>query len=110
MESVFKDIGKNFGELTDKNKPMKKTFEKVESIYKDSADLKTSSADATALENAMSKMWGRFEENNCQTMVDKMFLIAKDKMTNEEDKKVLMGLRSMVRAAENTLYKPQSRF
>ena len=58
----------------------------------------------------MAKMWGRFEEEHCETMMDHLFQIAKDKMTDEGDKKVLAGLRQMVRAGEHSLYRPQARY
>ena len=45
------------------------------------------------VEAQMSKMWGRFETEHCQTMVDKLFEIAASKMTNDEDREVLKGLR-----------------
>ena len=79
--------------LTDKNKPLKKTFEKVDKLYNGKDDMSNSKDDIASLENSMTKMWGRYDEQHCQTMVDRLFEIAASKMSSDADKDILKGLR-----------------
>ena len=62
------------------------------------------------IDRALAKMGGRFESENCQALLDHMFELAASKMESDKDKKVLSGLRNMVKSAENNLYRTQPKF
>ena len=58
----------------------------------------------------LSKQTGRFEESLIQASTDHLFKIAQDKMESDHDKKVLLGLRAMVRELEGALYRPNAQY
>jgi phosphatidylserine/phosphatidylglycerophosphate/cardiolipin synthase-like enzyme len=66
--------------------------------------------DLDRLSGIMAKQTGRFEESLIQASMDNLFKIAQGKMESDHDKKVLTGLRAMVRELEETLYRPHSRY
>ena len=70
-----------------------KTHDKITKIYADSKDLKNSEDNLYDLSGALSKQWGRFEPQFCQATMDHMFKLAAERMSNDEDKNVLKGLR-----------------
>jgi hypothetical protein len=51
--------------LKDNNKPLKKTFEKLDKIYEDKANMTLAKKEIGDVEAQMSKMWGRFETEHC---------------------------------------------
>lgn len=55
-------------------------------------------------------MFAKNEMPNCTATMDHVFSIADSKMESEHDKKVLVGLRQMVKELEMALYRPQPRF
>jgi phosphatidylserine/phosphatidylglycerophosphate/cardiolipin synthase-like enzyme len=56
------------------------------------------------------KQTGRFDESMIQASMDTLFRIAQSKMETDNDKKVITGLRAMVRELENALYQPHPRY
>ena len=58
----------------------------------------------------LAKQTGRYDESLIQASMDHLFKIAHEKMENDHDKKVLTGLRAMVRELETTLYRPNPQY
>ena len=46
----------------------------------------------------------RYKIENCQSTMDQAFLIAESKITGNENKQTIQGLREMVRKLEEELY------
>ena len=84
--------------------------QKISDVFFKNDELKQSESDAQDINRLMAKMFGRFEEDNIQATVDHCFDIAKGKMESDHDKKVLAGLRQLVRQVEVNLYRPNPRF
>jgi len=84
--------------------------DKIEQLFSSSKDLKVTEADQQDLGRILNRMYGRFEEDTCQATVDRLFKIALDKIEDDHSKKVVCGLRQMVRQAEFSLYRPNARF
>ena len=97
---------------TNKPKPaaLKTQHEKIGQLYTSSKDLKQNEADLQDLGRILNKMYGKHEKHNIESTVDHMFKIAQEKMESDHDKKVLVGLRQMVRELEHNLYRPQPRY
>jgi hypothetical protein len=95
-----------------KPKPLQveNAHKQISRIYEGSKDLKNTESDLGDLSRSLSKMWGKYETENIQSTMDHLFTIAKDKMDSDHDKKVLVGLRQMVRELESTLYQPQPKY
>lgn len=89
---------------------LQKAHDKMVQIYAGNDDLKCGKDDLQTLSAQMNKCFGRFEEDNIQSTTDVLFQIAKDKMTSEHDKNVLIGLRQMVRELEMSMYRPNARY
>jgi len=88
----------------------KTAHEKIGYLFDQSKDLKQTDADAQDVQRILSKMYGRFEEDNIQATMDHVFSLAKGKMESDHDKQVLAGLRQLVRQVETNLYQPNPRF
>jgi phosphatidylserine/phosphatidylglycerophosphate/cardiolipin synthase-like enzyme len=82
----------------------------ISRIYEGSKDLKNTESDLQDLSRNLQKMWGKYEMENIQSTVDHLFQLAKDRMESDHDKKVLVGLRQMVRELESTMYRPQPKY
>ena len=89
---------------------LQKAHDKMVQIYAGNDDLKCGKDDLQTLSAQMNKCFGRFEEDNIQSTTDVLFQIAKDKMTSEHDKNILIGLRQMVRELEMSMYRPNARY
>lgn len=87
---------------------VQQTHKKISDLYADSEDLKPDPGNLQSLSRAVSKMKGRFNEDNIQATIDHVFSIAFDKMESEKDKEILKGLRCMVREIEEDLYQPNN--
>jgi len=79
---------------------VEKTHEQITQLYKGNKDLSQGPADIQDLSRMLGKMFGKTDSENIQSTVDCMFKVAQDKMESEHDKKVLVGLRQMVRELE----------
>lgn len=55
-------------------------------------------------------MPGRTDAEVVEGTVDHLFSIARDKMTTDEDKQILAGLRQMMSVVEHNLYRPQPKY
>lgn len=95
-----------------KPKPLQveNAHKQISRIYESSKDLMNTESDLGDLSRCMQKMWGKYDTEHIQSTMDHLFQIAKDKMESEQDKKVLVGLRQMVRELETTLYQPQPKY
>lgn len=91
-------------------KSLARKHEQIEKLYEDNKDLTPNEADLDRLSGIMAKQTGRFEENLIQASMDNLFKIAHSKLETDHDKKVLSGLRAMVRELEETLYRPHARY
>jgi len=89
---------------------LKSTHDKISQLYSSNKDLTTGELEVQELTRNFGRMFGRFDSEHIQQTMDHLFQIAKEKMESDHDKKVLVGLRQMVRELEHSCYKPQPRF
>ena len=87
-----------------------KQHDKISNLYKSNKDLTPSELDLQDLNRMLIKAPGKFDESLIQATMDHLFKIANDKMESDHDKKVLVGLRAMVRELETSLYRPQPQY
>lgn len=83
---------------------------RIAALYDGNDTLKSTDEELNGISRNLSKMYGRTEEEWCQTATDHLFTLALERMQNDHDKEVLKNLRKMVREAETSLYKPHSKF
>jgi cardiolipin hydrolase len=87
---------------------VKRTHDKISNLYSSNDELKPDAATLQDLSRHVSKMKGRFSEDNIQATIDHIFKLALDRMESDKDKTILKGLRSMVREVEEDLYQPNN--
>ena len=83
---------------------------KVDNIYLDNGDLTNGRSQLQDLSRNLNKMWGKYDEDNCQAATDHLFKLAANRMESEHDKKVLVGLRQMMREVEMSFYQTQRKY
>ena len=91
-------------------KSLERNHDKIANLYKDNADLTPKEVDLQDLNRMLSKQTGRFDDALIQSSMDNLFKIAQEKMETDHDKKVVSGLRAMVRELEHSLYRPHARY
>ena len=87
---------------------VKKTHDKISALYEGNDELTVDVLTLGDFNRAVNKMKGRFNDDNIQATIDHVFSLAADRMESDKDKKILAGLRSLVREVEEDLYQPRN--
>jgi len=102
-------LGKN-GEPYVKPPAVQKAHGKITSICSKNKSLELSESELRQLTELLGKMYGRFEKDNCQATTDHLFSIAREKVSGDDNKQIIDGLRQMIGAVEGSLYQPNPRY
>ena len=84
-----------------KPKAVKKAHDQITKILGGNKTLSCKEKELQDIGSILKKMDGRHDRANCAATLDHVFQIANGKIDGDENKKVLEGLRSMVRTSSD---------